>query len=36
MTMNVFKNPWGDFSDIKVLGNIIDNPKLLEDEKEHK
>lgn len=26
----MLQDPYGDFSDIKVLGNIIDNPKLLE------
>ena len=29
----MLKDPYGDFSEIKVLGNIIDNPELLEDEK---
>lgn len=26
----MLQDPYGDFSDIKVIGNIIDNPKLLE------
>lgn len=29
----MLQDPYGDFSEIKVLGNIIDNPELLEDEK---
>ena len=24
------QDPWGDFKDIKILGNIIDNPELLD------
>lgn len=27
----MLQDPYGDFSDIKVLGNIIDNPELLEE-----
>ena len=26
----MMQDPWGDFSDIKVIGNIFDNPELLE------
>jgi len=26
----MMQDPWGDFSDIKVIGNIIDNPELIE------
>lgn len=26
----MMQDPWGDFKDIKVIGNIHDNPKLLE------
>lgn len=26
----MLQDPWGDFSDIKVIGNIVDNPELLE------
>ena len=26
----MMQDPWGDFSDIKVIGNIIDNPELVE------
>lgn len=29
----MLQDPYGDFSEIKVLGNIIDNSELLEDEK---
>ena len=29
----MLQDPYGDFSEIKVLGNIIDNPELLKDEK---
>lgn len=29
----MLQDPYGDFSEIKVLGNIIDNPELLVDEK---
>ena len=29
----MLQDPYRDFSEIKVLGNIIDNPELLEDEK---
>ena len=25
----MLQDPWGDFSDIKVIGNIIDNPELV-------
>lgn len=25
------QDPWGDFKDIKILGNIIDNPELLDE-----
>lgn len=31
----MLQDPYGDFSDIKVIGNIIDNPKLLEIHHEH-
>lgn len=24
----MLQNPWGDFSDVKVVGNIIDSPEL--------
>ena len=27
----MLQNPYGDFSEIKVLGNIIDNPELLKE-----
>lgn len=27
----MLQDPYGDFSDIKVLGNIIDNPELIEE-----
>ncbi len=27
----MMQDPWGDFQDIKVIGNIIDNPELLEE-----
>ena len=26
----MMQDPWGDFSDVKVIGNIIDNPELIE------
>ena len=29
----MLQDPYGDFSEIKVLGNIIDSPELLEEEK---
>ena len=29
----MLQDPYGDFSEIKVLGNIIDNPELWEDKK---
>ena len=29
----MLQDPYGDFSEIKVLGNIIDNPELLKDKK---
>lgn len=25
----MLQDPWGDFSDVKVIGNIIDNPELV-------
>ena len=25
------QDPWGDFKDIKILGNIVDNPELLDE-----
>jgi hypothetical protein len=25
----MMQDPWGDFLDIKVIGNIFDNPELL-------
>ena len=25
----MMQDPWGDFSDIKVIGNIFDNPELM-------
>ena len=28
----MMQDPWGDFSDVKVIGNIIDNPELIEGE----
>ena len=28
----MLQDPWGDFSDVKVIGNIIDNPELIEEE----
>lgn len=27
----MLQDPWGDFSEIKVIGNIIDNPELLKE-----
>lgn len=27
----MMQNPWGDFSDIRVIGNIHDNPELLDE-----
>ena len=27
----MMQDPWGDFSDIKVIGNIIDNPELIDN-----
>ena len=30
----MLQDPYGDFSEIKVLGNIIDNPELLKDKKQ--
>ena len=27
----MLQDPWGDFKDIKVIGNIFDNPELVED-----
>ena len=26
----MMQDPWGDFKEIKVVGNIVDNPELLE------
>lgn len=28
----MMQDPWGDFRDIKVIGNLFDNPELLEGE----
>ena len=25
----MMQDPWGDFKEIKVVGNIIDNPELI-------
>lgn len=27
----MMQDPWGDFSDIKVIGNIFDNPELINE-----
>ena len=32
----MLQDPYGDFSEIKVLGNIIDNPELLKEEHNEK
>ena len=32
----MLQDPYGDFSEIKVLGNIIDNPELLKEEQNEK
>ena len=29
----MMQDPWGDFKEIKVIGNIVDNPELLEVQK---
>ena len=29
----MLQDPWGDFSDVKVIGNIIDNPELVNADK---
>ena len=30
----MMQDPWGDFNEIKVVGNIVDNPELLEVQNE--
>ena len=31
----MMQDPYGDFKEIKVVGNIIDNPELLEAKNEY-
>ena len=35
MVALMMQDPWGDFKEIKVIGNIYDNLELLEEQNEN-
>ena len=35
MVALMMQDPWGDFKEIKVIGNIYDNIELLEEQNEN-